>query len=436
MPGHIEDRFTKYCKVIGEALGHADRQQPSEWYLKGLMLPGERKSVEPMAARVCPGNVRSAHQSMHHLVADADWSDQAVLSAVASQVIPVLSRKDKMHWWILDDTGHAKKGTHSVGVARQYCGRSGKTDNCQVAVSLSWANSVGSVPLSYQLYLPKEWTDDRKRCDRAGVPEERQFCTKGERARAQIDAALSSGVPRGVVLGDAAYGTEAAFRDYLIEVQLDYVLAVRANTAVWWRSHRPARRPKEGFGRPRVRLMRDAGHQPISVEEVARSLAASDWRRVSWREGARGTLASRFARVRVCAAQDNRDRQEEWLLIEWPLGEAEPAHYWLATLPARLSCKQLVQHAKARWIIERDYQELKSELGLSHYEGRNWRGFHHHATLCIAAYGFLMIERCSGKKNGARFAQPSLPKRYRPRGSPPAATPRTAFHRHAALSSR
>jgi SRSO17 transposase len=437
MSGNLESRFEAYCQPIVAALAHADREQPAQWYLKGLMLPGERKSVEPMAARVCPDNVRSAHQSMHHLVAAADWEDRAVLGAVAQQVVPELLKKDEHCWWILDDTGHAKKGTHSVGVARQYCGRLGKTDNCQIAVSLSLANARGSVPLDYRLYLPKEWTDDRARCRSAGVPEQIQFRTKGELARDEVEAALSAALPRGVVLGDAAYGDETGFRDWLIEQQLDYVLAVRGHTSVWWGKHQPRQPPPAAErGRPRVRMMRDARHQPISVLEVARALPQKSWRQLSWREGSNGMLSSRFVRVRVRAAHRDRARTEEWLLIEWPLQEPEPTHYWLSTLPARLAFKQLVTHAKGRWMIERDYQELKSELGLSHYEGRNWRGFHHHATLCIAAYGFLMLERLSGKKNSARLKAPAVPDTFRPRGSGADAAPRTRLDRQRALPPR
>lgn len=430
----IQERFDVYSESLMATLGHTDRRQPCVWYWQGLMLSGERKSVEPMAARVCPDNVRSAHQSMHHLVAEAQWEDCAMLAAVAQQVVPALLKKESRCWWILDDTGHAKKGTHSVGVARQYCGRLGKTDNCQVAVSLSLANAVGSVPLAYQMYLPKAWTDDRARCMHAGVPKDIAFHTKGEIARAQIEAALTTGMPRGIVLADAAYGDETAFRDWLITRQVDYVLAVRAATSVWHGTHRPARAPTATRGRPRTRLKRDARHQPIGMLELARRLAAKQWRTLTWREGSNESLSSRFARVRVRAAQDNQARAEEWLLIEWPLNESEPAHYWLSTLPATVSFKQLVTHAKGRWMIERDYQELKSELGLSHYEGRNWRGFHHHATLCIAAYGFLMLERLSGKKNAARFKEPALPKNFRPRGSASSATPRPLVNRHHPLS--
>jgi SRSO17 transposase len=286
-----------------------------------------------------------------------------------------------------------------IGVGpRQYCGRLGKIDNCQVAVSLSLANERGSVPLAYQLYLPKEWAEDPKRRERAGVPKEIKFRAKSAIAREQIEAARVAGIARGVVLADAWYGDEADFRDWLSVQNLEYALGVRPATSVWWGSYRPAQARSSGRGRPRTRLKRDARHQPMSVLEVARALPQKSWRTLTWRAGTNAALSSRFARVRVCAAHADRARGEKWLLMEWPVGEAEPTHYWLSTLPETLSCKQLVSDAKGRWLIERDYEELKSELGLSHYEGRNWRGFHHHATLCIAAYGFLMLERLSGFK--------------------------------------
>jgi SRSO17 transposase len=433
MGGSIESRFDAYCAPLLAALEHADRHQPAQWYLKGLLLPGERKSVEPMASRVHPANVRSAHQSMHHLVADGDWDDRAVLEAVAAQVVPELLKKEPRCWWILDDTAHVKKGLHSVGVARQYCGRAGKTENCQIAVSLSLANTRGSVPLAYRLYLPREWTEDRARCRKTGVPPEIEFRSKVEIARAQIEAALAADTPRGIVLGDAWYGNETAFRDWLEVQQLEYVLGVRANTSVWWGKYRPL--PATGE-RPLKRFKRDARHRPIGVLDLARGLPAQSWRTIRWREGSKGTLSSRFARVRVRAANARRARAEQWLLIEWPAAAAEPVHYWLSTLPESTSFKTLVAHAMGRWMIERDYQELKSELGLSHYEGRNWRGFHHHATLCIAAYGFLMLERLRGKKNPARFKQPSLPEDFRPRGAGSDAASHPVVDRQRALSAR
>lgn len=437
MSTQLESRFEKYCDGLVQVLGHADRHQPARWYMKGLMLPGERKSIEPMAARVQPDNVRSAHQAMHHLVAEATWDDRALLSSVAQQVAPVLLRKEPRCWWILDDTAHAKKGIHSVGVARQYSGRLGKTDNCQVAVSLSLANHHGSLPLHYQLYLPREWTVEPKRCERAGVPKGIEFQTKGQIARSQIEATLKAGISPGVVLADAGYGDETDFREWLSEQQLDYVMGVRSGTKVWWGKHQAAPMPASAAtGRPRTRAVRDAEHQPISLLELAHALPSRVWRTVSWREGSRGPLSSRFARVRVRAAHHDQLRKEEWLLIEWPTQESEPTHFWLSTLSKKTSCKKLVTHAHGRWMIERDYQELKSELGLSHYEGRNWRGFHHHATLCIAAYGFLMLERLSGKKNSARFKESPLPEGFRPRGSGADAASPTLVNRQRALSTR
>ena len=434
----LESRFESYADMMVQALEHADRATPARWYLRGLMLPGERKSVEPMAARVHPQDVRSAHQSMHHLVADSEWSDTAVLAAVARKVVPVLSEAGQAPcFWIIDDTGFRKYGKHSVGVARQYCGQLGKTENCQVAVSLSLATADGSVPLDYRLYLPKEWAEDKKRCKRAGVPKEIAFATKGEIARAQIKAALATGIPRGTVLMDAAYGDEAALRDDLSAEGLIYAVGVRPGTAVWWEAHQPASAPlKQGRGRHRTRVLRDKTHQPISARELALALPSASYRRVTWREGTNAALSSRFARVRVRAAYADRPREEEWLLIEWPKGEVEPTRYFLSTLPTDISFNELVASVKMRWRIERDSLELKQEVGLGHYEGRNWRGFHHHASLCIAAYGFLMLERlCSSKKNSTRLKAPPLPEGFRPRGARPDATAYPLVDRHHTLLS-
>jgi SRSO17 transposase len=436
MSGGVESRFERYAEVIVEALGHADRATPARWYLQGLMLPGERKSVEPMAARVHPQDVCSAHQSMHHLVADSEWSDTALLGAVAHEVVPVLSQGGEVPlYWIVDDTGFRKYGKHSVGVARQYCGQLGKTENCQVAVSLSLATREGSLPLDYRLYLPREWTEDNRRMERAGVPSEIGFATKGELAWMQIEAALAAGIPRGTVLMDAGYGDEAAMRDRLSAEGLPYAVGIRPQTAVWWDEHQPAPAPAPlSRGRPRTLVRRDPAHPPISVLDLAQSLPASRYRSITWREGTNAPLRSRFARVRVRAAHGDRPRAEEWLLIEWPEHEAEPTHYWLSTLPPKLSFKDLVDTVKMRWRIERDYCELKQELGLGHYEGRNWRGFHHHASLCIAAYGFLMLERLSGiKKNSARLEAPPVSRSFRPRGSRPDAKAHSLVDCHRAL---
>ena len=438
MKSSVASRFDRYTALMVAALGHADRAEPARWYLRGLMLPGQRKSVEPMAARVHPQDVRSAHQSMHHLVADSEWNDQALLAAVAREVAPVLSQEGQARcFWIVDDTGFRKYGKHSVGVARQYCGQLGKTDNCQVAVSLSLATEDGSLPLDYRLYLPAEWTDDGKRCERAGVPPEIGFETKGEIAWTQIEAALAAGIPGGPVLMDAGYGDDASLRDRMTARGLSYAVGIKPLTTVWWGAYQPAPEPgRPGRGRPRTRVRRDAAHQPIGVRELALALPAAAWRTVTWREGTNAPLRSRFARVRVRAAQGDLPRAEEWLLIEWPQGEAEPTRYFLSTLPAGISFKGLVDIVKMRWRIERDYRELKQEVGLGHYEGRNWRGFHHHASLCIAAHGFLMLERLAGfKKNAARLKAPAVPEGFHPRGTRADATAHPVVDRHRALPS-
>jgi SRSO17 transposase len=343
-------------------------------------------------------------------------------------VLPVLTKKSATCHWIVDDTGFAKKGEHSVGVARQYCGRLGKTDNCQVSVSLSFANEHGSLPLGYRLYLPREWAEDVARRKKVGIPEAIEFRTKGVIALEQIDQALASGISPGIVLADAAYGTDTDWRNQLSERGLQYMVGVRDNTTVWWGEHQPAPMPpaKSRRGRPRTRTVRDAHHRPISVLEVARSLPAQKYRSVTWRDGTATPLNSRFAAVRIRAAHQDKPHEEQWLLIEWPRADSEPRHYWFSTLPANSSIKTLVATAQGRWRIERDYQELKSELGLHHYEGRNWRGFHHHASLCIAAYGFLMRERLLGlKKNRGRFKTPAVPEGFRPRGAGSDAASRT-----------
>ncbi len=254
-----------------------------------------------------------------------------------------------------------------------------------------------SLPCYWQIDLPAEFSDDPLRCAAVGVPASVGFLTKNQIAAAQIGAAVAAGVPRGVVLGDAAYGDDSALRDTLSEQALIYALGIRPLTAVWWGKHQPAP-PPAASDHPRVRVQRDAEHQPIGVRALARALPARAFRTIAWRQGAKETLSGRFARVRVVAAHKDRAREPEWLVIEWPRGDAEPLRYWLSTLPEKTTFKALVGTIKGRWRIERDYLELKQELGLGHYEGRNWRGFHHHASLCIAAYGFLTLERLRGSK--------------------------------------
>ena len=398
-PGPQEQRFAAYIEGLAEAAGHADRNVPLKSYCTGLLLPGERKSVEPMAARLAPDNVRRMHQSLHHVVADAPWSDEAVLGSLSGFRTAGDAASGPVVAWVVDDTGFPKKGHESVGVARQYCGQVGKQDNCRVAVSLSVTTEKASMPVAFRLYLPETWTEDRNRRKKTGVPDEIQFQTKPEIALEQIRRARERGIPQGVVLADAGYGVDTSFRAALTKMELAYVVGVQSTVTVWKPGEEPQPAPaRQGStGRPRKLLQRDAKHQPVSAKELAMSLPAEAWKKVTWRQGVKQKLHSRFAALRVRPAHRDYWRAEphpeEWLLIEWPTGETEPTKYWLSTLPADTALVELVHLAKHRWIIERDYQELKQELGLGHYEGRGWRGFHHHATLCIAAYGFLVAER-------------------------------------------
>jgi SRSO17 transposase len=380
-----------------------------------------------MAARLAPENVRRTHQSLHHLVADSPWSDEAVLGSVRGQVLTAMKQRGPVAAWIVDDTGFPKKGRHSVGVARQYCGQLGKQDNCQVAVSLSAATHHASLPVAWRLYLPESWASDAERRKAAGVPEAIRFATKPMMALEQIRRAVEQGVPAAPVLADSAYGNETRFREGITELKLRYVVGVQENTTVWRTGEAPQlKRRRRGRGRPPTRLQRDPDHQPVSVKHLALELPGQAWKTVTWREGTRQKLRSRFAAVRVRPAHRDHLRSEphpeEWLLIEWPASEAEPTKFWLSTLPAQSRLSGLVRLAHHRWIIERDYEELKQELGLGHYEGRGWRGFHHHATLCIAAYGFLVIERTrfspSARAGRLELRSPRIPPQFQPRGSP------------------
>jgi SRSO17 transposase len=419
-------RFDRYIEAISGELGHVDRIEPFRSYCTGLLLPGERKSVEPMAALVSPTNVRQSHQSLHHFVSTSAWDDQAVLTRVGELAIPVLQKREPVRAWIVDDTGIPKKGKHSVGVAHQYCGQLGKQANCQVAVSLSIANTFASVPIGYRLYLPQTWIDDADKRKACGVPDDVVFATKQLISFNQIRNAVDAGIPSGVVIADAAYGNDTAFRDSLTELGVSYAVCIQESTTVW----RPGQGPllpqqRNGKRGPAAtRLARSAEQRPISALDLARELPQTAFEEITWREGTKTPLSSRFAAVRLRPA--HRDtlrsspRDHEWLLVEWPKDEDAPIKYWLSTLDESTSTLELVNTAKLRWRIERDYQELKQELGLGQYEGRGWRGFHHHATLCIAAYGFLLIDQGGFSPSGrsrVRLAQPAVPDDFRPRGS-------------------
>ena len=399
-------RLANYLNGLTDGIGHAARVGPMRDYCTGLLMPCERKSVEPMAAATAPARASAQHQALLHFVGEGAWSDEAVLAKVREMVLPQIERHGAISAWILDDTGFPKHGSHSVGVTHQYCGQLGKQTNCQAAVSLSVANRHASLPVAFRLYLPKSWAEDETRRKKAGVPADIAFKTKPKIALDQLKWACHAGIPRGAVLMDQAYGTDASLRRGARDLGLDYCAAVPARSLV-------------------EAVKGGAGEMP--AEDLAARLFMSTWRTITWRQGAAGKLRSRFARVRVYARGEGctPDEPEEWLLIEWPEGEARPTKFWLSSLPEAAAFGRLVDITMMRWRIECDYLELKQEVGLGHFEGRGWRGFHHHATMCIAAYGFLISERGAFPPSQGRrevlFPQPALPKGYRPRGAAAAA---------------
>jgi SRSO17 transposase len=378
-----------------------------------------------MAAKVDPRRVSSRHQSMHHFVASAPWDAQALLAVARDYTLEQMERHAPVAAWIVDDTGMPKKGSHSVGVSRQYCGAVGKQENCQVAVTVSVANATMSVPCAYRLYLPEVWAGDWKRRQEAGIPKEIGFATKWEIALGSLDQMIKEGLPAAPVVADAGYGVVTAFREALTERGLSYMVGITTQTTLWPPGLAPLPPRKwRGQGRPATKLRRNTSrHRPLAVARLAKDLPARSWRTIRWREGTRGIMRSRFAAVRVHAAhrdeQRNQPRAEEWLLIEWPKGEREPTKFWLSTVPQEASPEDLVGLAILRWRIERDFEEMKGELGLDHYEGRNWLGFHHHGVLCIAAYAFLAAERARlSPPEAIAFLKPAaLPRGFRPRGS-------------------
>lgn len=399
-------RFSGYLDELASVIGHAARVGPMRDYCTGLLLSCERKSVEPIAAATAPAETSAQHQSLLHFLSQGEWSDAAVLGKVRDLVLPQIERHGAIEAWVLDDTGFPKYGSHSVGVSHQYCGQVGKQTNCQIAVSLSLANHHASLPVAYQLYLPEKWATDAARRKKAGVPDEIEFATKPKMALRQIEWACAIGLPRGVVLMDAGYGHDLSFRKRLTELELTYSVGIRGKTLVCGTA-------------PEAK--------PMIAADLAKSLPKTRWRTITWRDGANAPLSSRFQRVRVRAAGEGTTgaEPEEWLLIEWPKGEKEPTKFWFSSLPETLHLGRMIDITMMRWRIERDYHELKQEVGLGHFEGRSWRGFHHHATMCIAAYGFLVSERGAfppcGSRSGNIVQGFAIPKSYRPRGSPASA---------------
>jgi SRSO17 transposase len=388
-----KERLKGFLDDILVTLGRSERRQWGDVYVRGLLAASGRKATASMATRVSDGNV----QAMQQFIGQSPWQWEPLRKELAHRLVEALQ---PVAAWIVDDTGFPKKGTHSVGVARQYSGTLGKIGNCQVAVSLHYATDDAAMPLDFALYLPEEWLEQERRRE-AGIPQDVTFHPKWELALTLIDRALAWEVPRGVITADAGYGNITEFRAALAERQLLYMVGIQNTTSVWVDAGNLIVPSLGRRGRPRRRPL-DMG-APMSVAEVSQGLSQEHWQRVTWREGTKGAMTSRFATTRVLPShsyQHGGDKERTlWLLTEWPEEEEVPTKFWLANLPEGTSIISLVRLAKIRWWIEQGYQQLKDELGLDHYEGRTWQGWNHHVTLTMLAFGFLTLESLYLKKN-------------------------------------
>jgi SRSO17 transposase len=394
----LDQRLTAFLEDLTAPMGRSERRHWARVYLQGLLLDGERKSIEPLAERIPGADV----QALRQFLGQSPWEVEEVQRRLALKVVETLSEPEV---WIIDETSFPKAGEHSVGVARQYCGALGKIANCQVALSLHWSSGEASCPLSWRLYLPEEWLEDRERALEVKLPESVGYKSKTALALELVDQALTWKIPPLPVIADSAYGNSFEFREALRQRQLHYVVAVEPATVVWTEDPHVPVPPSKPTGRPRRYAPVSALPPARSLLEVAQALPRSAWQTVVWRAGTKGPMRSRFAKLPVWAAhgwkaQKHPERVREWLLIEWPVEAPAPTDYWLAWLGQQaVGLRRLVRLAKSRWRIEQDYRELKGELGLDHFEGRHWLGWHHHVTLVSMAFAFLRVEQARAKKN-------------------------------------
>jgi len=390
--------FEHWVEPFLAALGNKKRRLWAPFYLKGLLLPGERKSIEPMAARVAPGH----KEELHHFIAVAEW-DQAALEAVlVEKANRLVGGQDAL--LVVDDTALPKKGNLSVGVAHQYCGELGKQANCQALVSLSLARGEVPICMALRLYMPQEWIDDRVRRKRSGVPKEIVFRTKPQIALAEIDRVIAQGARFGDVSADAGYGASAEFRRGLSKRGLLWTVGIQAKQRVYPAEVTLAAASRRTTGgRPRSRPV-----PSLAPVQAHRLLADHPWKKVTWRRGTKGPLVARFAAVRVRVADgghaDRRGHplpgdEEVWLIGE--RRQSGETKYHLSNRPATTPLRILASLVKARWVCEQPHQQMKEELGLGHYEGRSWHGLHHHALMTLIAFALLQHLRLGGKKNGA-----------------------------------
>ena len=373
-------RLEEYFRRIGDVLGEESRRGSFAIYAMGLLGDGERKSVEPIAARACPDPSRTdaMHQRLLHFAVDSRWSDREVRLEAARYALDAMTQREPVEAWIVDDTGFLKQGKHSVGVQRQYTGSAGKITNCQIGVSLSIATRTEHLPIDFELYLPESWANDTARRQEARIPEDVTFKTKPQLAVEMIGRAVADGVAKGVVLADSAYGNSSEFRAQVRSLGLHYAVGVDPQTTLCL---------LDNEGRPHG--------EAVSVKDMALSIhERGGFRRCTWRSGTREDLQARFALRRVVAAGVPQGQQEPlWLLIEWREGEPEPANSFLISVPDRMTKKQLIRLVMQRWRTERVYEDLKGELGLDHYEGRRFPGWHHHVSVALCCYAFIVAER-------------------------------------------
>lgn len=393
-----ERRMEEYLDGVAAILGNKRRKESFAMYAMGLMGDGERKSAEPIAARACgdPELADAYHQRLTHFLCDSSWDDTGVRRFCARYAVSAMTKRETVQAWIIDDTGFLKQGKHSVGVQRQYTGSAGKVTNCQVGASLSITTRSGHVPVDFQLYLPESWANDPARRKEAHIPDEVIFKKKPRLAIEMIRRAIEDGLPRGVVLADSAYGDSSALRRELRELGLDYAVEVHSPTTVW-------RLTRSG------KLRGD----PMSVMDVGHHLGLQ-FRNVTWREGTKGKMSSCFASCRVRAVKHQAggaDDEEVWLLMERPAGESAPTKFWLATLPKQTSRKHLVHLVKERYRTERVYEDLKGELGLDHFEGRTFRGWHHHVTAVLCCFAFIVAEKARRFSPRRPLQKPGLQER-------------------------
>ena len=384
-------RLDSYFERIGDVLGEESRRGSFALYAMGLLGDGERKSVEPIAARACPDpkRVDAMHQRLLHFAVDSKWSDREVRRVAAQYALEAMTEREPVEVWMVDDTGFLKQGKHSVGVQRQYTGSAGKITNCQIGVSLSVATRTEQLPLDFELYLPEGWAQDAARRREARLPADVCFKTKPQLALQMIDRAVEDGVPPGLVLGDAGYGSSSQFRAHLRSLGLHYAVAVDPQTTVC--------------------LLDEKGHPRGSVRSVSdlalRLEERGEFRRCTWRQGTQEDLSARFVLRRVLAAGvPQREQEPLWLLIEWRDGESQPANSFLVSLPGPKTKKQLIGLVMQRWRTERVYEDLKGELGLDHYEGRRFPGWHHHVSVALCCYAFIVAERVRHFPPSARGA--------------------------------